>query len=157
MKIILCCIGQTDTPHVREAIAIYSNRLKHYIPFEITIITEKKTWKKMDAEKRKNEEGKAILACIEPGDMAVLLDEKGKEYNSEGFAGFLQKAMNTGTKRLVFVVGGAFGFSKEVYSEIPQKLSLSKMTFSHQLIRTLMMEQLYRGMTILRNEPYHNR
>lgn len=157
MKLILCCIGHTDTPHVQDAIDLYSKRLKHYIPFEMQTISEKKAWKKLDSHSRKVEEGKAILARIEADDIAVLLDEKGDEYPSVAFADYLQKAMNTGLKRMVFIVGGAYGFSDEVYREIPKKISLSKMTFSHQLIRTLLVEQLYRAMTILRNEPYHNR
>lgn len=157
MKIILLCLGPTDIAHVQESILIYTNRLQHYLPFEVVTIPDQKSWKKLDIPTRKIEEGKSILAQLLAGDRAVLLDEKGKQYTSEDFADYLQKEMNSGIKRLVFIIGGAFGFSKEVYAQVPLKISLSKMTFSHQMIRTLILEQIYRGMTILRNEPYHNR
>ena len=157
MKIVICCVGPTDVPHVQEAIDIYSDRLKHYIPVELIIIPEQKIWKKLSPDLRKKAEGEAIIAQLSAGDRAVLLDEKGKQYASEDFAEYLQKEMGTGAKRLVFIIGGAFGFSQEVYARVPAKISLSKMTFSHQMIRTLLLEQIYRGMTILRNEPYHNR
>lgn len=157
MKIILLCIGQTDIAHVQDSITIYSNRLQHYLPFEMVYIPEQKNWKKLEREARKIEEGKSIIGQLQPGDRAVLLDENGKQYTSEDFADYLQKEMNSGIKRLVFIIGGAFGFSQEVYAQVPLKISLSKMTFSHQMIRTLILEQIYRGMTILRNEPYHNR
>ncbi len=157
MKIVICCVGRTDVPHVQESIQIYLDRLKYYIPTELFIIPEQKVWKKMQGEARKKAEGEAILTQLEPGDRAVLLDEKGKQYTSEDFANYLQKEMSTGAKRLVFIIGGAYGFSEEIYSAVPTKISLSKMTFSHQMIRTLLLEQVYRGMTILRNEPYHNR
>ena len=157
MKIIICCVGRTDVSHVQESIDIYTDRLKHYLPVELAIIPEQKLWKKLSPDARKKAEGDAILSQLLPGDRSVLLDEKGKQYTSEDFAEYLQKEMGTGAKRLVFIIGGAFGFSPEVYSEVPAKISLSKMTFSHQMIRTLLLEQVYRGMTILRNEPYHNR
>ena len=157
MKVVVCCVGRTDVSHVQESIDIYVGRLKHYLPVDLNIISEQKQWKKLSAEARKKAEGEAILSHIQPGDRVVLLDERGKQYSSEDFAAYLQKEMGTGAKRLVFIVGGAFGFSPEVYSEIKAKISLSKMTFSHQMIRTLLLEQIYRGMTILRNEPYHNR
>lgn len=157
MKIVICCVGRTDVSHVQEAIDIYTDRLKHYLPVELAIIPEQKLWKKLSPEARKKVEGDAILSQILPGDRSVLLDEKGKQYTSEDFAEYLQKEMGTGAKRLVFIIGGAFGFSPEVYAKVPAKISLSKMTFSHQMIRTLLLEQVYRGMTILRNEPYHNR
>ena len=157
MKIVICCVGRTDVSHVQEAINIYTDRLKHYLPLELAIIPEQKLWKKLSPDARKKAEGDAILSQLLPGDRSVLLDEKGKQYTSEDFAEYLQKEMGTGAKRLVFIIGGAFGFSPEVYAEVPAKISLSKMTFSHQMIRTLLLEQIYRGMTILRNEPYHNR
>lgn len=157
MKIVLLCIGSTDIPHVSDAVDMYTARLKHYASFEMAVIPDKKAWKKLDPEARKTEEGRAILESIEGGDIAVLLDEKGKEYTSEGFASYLQKAMNSGRKRMVFIVGGAYGFSSDVYQFVPSRIAISKMTFSHQLIRTLFTEQLYRAMTILKNEPYHNR
>ncbi len=157
MKISLLCVGKTDVGFVNTANDIYLKRLKHYIPVELDIIPENKVWKKMSANDRKIAEGKAILSQIKPGDKLVLLDEKGKQYTSEKFADLLQQDMNAGVKRLVFVVGGAFGFSQEVYSAAQGKLSLSEMTFSHQMIRCFMLEQIYRAMTILKNEPYHNR
>lgn len=157
MKIVICCVGRTDVPHVQESIQIYLDRLKHYIPTELFIIPEQKVWKKMQVEARKRAEGEAILTQLEPSDRAVLLDEKGKHYTSEDFANYLQKEMSTGAKRLIFIIGGAYGFSEEIYSAVPAKIALSKMTFSHQMIRTLLLEQVYRGMTILKNEPYHNR
>lgn len=157
MKIVLCCVGRTDVAHVQESINIYLDRLKHYLPVELTIIPEQKGWKKLSPEARKKAEGDVILSQLLPGDRVALLDEKGKQYSSEDFATYLQKEMGTGAKRLVFIIGGAFGFSREVYDQLPTKISLSKMTFSHQMIRTLLLEQIYRGMTILRNEPYHNR
>jgi len=157
MKIVICCVGRTDIAHVQDAINVYSNRLKHYVPVEINIIPEQKQWKKLSPDPRKKAEGEAILAQLLPGDQAVLLDEKGKQYTSEGFAEFLQKKMASGAKRLVFIIGGAFGFSSDVYAAVPEKISLSKMTFSHQMIRGFLLEQIYRGMTILKNEPYHNR
>lgn len=156
MKITICCVGRTDIAHVQEAVDVYIKRLKHYVPVEINIIADQKPWKKLNAELRKKAEGEAILAQLLPGDQAVLLDEKGKQYTSEGFAEFLQKKMGSGAKRLVFIIGGAFGFSPEVYAAVPERISLSKMTFSHQMIRGFLTEQIYRGMTILKNEPYHN-
>jgi len=157
MKIVICCVGRTEVSHVQEAVEIYSDRLKHYIPLELIIIPEQKTWKKLSPDMRKKAEGEAIISQLLAGDRAVLLDEKGRQYSSEDFAEYLQKEMGTGAKRLVFFIGGAFGFSPEVYARVPAKISLSKMTFSHQMIRALLLEQIYRGMTILRNEPYHNR
>ncbi len=112
--------------------------------------------KKLDAEERKRQEAKALLSKLDSSDVVVLLDEKGQQYTSEGFAEFLQKKMNAGPKRLVFVVGGAFGFDQSIYDQFPSRLALSKMTFSHQMIRLFTAEQIYRAFTILNNEPYHN-
>jgi 23S rRNA (pseudouridine1915-N3)-methyltransferase len=120
------------------------------------VIPEQKAWKKLNPDARKKAEGTAILSRILPGDLCILLDEKGKMYTSEEFAARLEKAMLAGTRRLVLVIGGAFGFSDEVYQAVPERLSLSKMTFSHQMVRLFLVEQVYRGFTILRNEPYHN-
>lgn len=157
MKIVICCVGSTDVTHVQDAVDVYTKRLKHYIPVEINIIPEQKQWKKLSADPRKKAEGEAILSHLLPGDHAILLDEKGKQYTSEGFAEFLQKKMGSGAKRLVFIIGGAYGFSPGVYAAVPDKISLSKMTFSHQMIRGFLLEQIYRGMSILKKEPYHNR
>lgn len=156
MKVIILCVGKTDVDFVDEANELYISRLKHYVPLELRIIPEHKSWKKLDPLQRKIKEGDAILAAVAASDHAVLLDEMGTQRSSEAFAEYLQKTMASGAKNLVFVVGGAFGFSDDVYRRIPAKMSLSKMTFSHQMVRCFLLEQVYRAMTILRNEPYHN-
>lgn len=150
-------MGKTDMDFVQLANDLYLARLKHYIPTSLEIIQEQKSWKKMNPAERKKAEGVAILNHSLPGDKTYLLDEKGKAFTSERFAAQLQKEMASGVKRLVFVIGGAFGFSDDVYAQFPQKIKLSDMTFSHQMIRSFLLEQIYRGMTILKNEPYHNR
>lgn len=157
MKIVVLAVGKTDMDFVEEANKLYLGRLKHYTATELAIIPEQKQWRKMNPNDRKRAEGAAIIGQTQAGDRVVLLDEKGKSYTSENFANYLQKEMSSGVKRLVFVIGGAYGFSEEVYSKFPQKLRLSDMTFSHQMIRSFLLEQIYRGMTILKNEPYHNR
>ncbi|MCA1761634.1 MAG: 23S rRNA (pseudouridine(1915)-N(3))-methyltransferase RlmH [Cryomorphaceae bacterium] len=156
MKVVILCVGKTDMSFVEEANDLYINRLKHYIPLEFRVIPEHKMWKKLDSAQRKIKEGEAILGELSASDIAVLLDEKSKLRSSEEFAGYLQKTMASGAKNLVFVIGGAFGFSDEVYRRVPARMSLSKMTFSHQMVRCFLLEQIYRAMTILRNEPYHN-
>lgn len=156
MKIVLLCVGKTDAGFLSEGTEVYTRRLKHYLPFEIYCIAEQKTWKKMTPDLRKKAEGTAISEFISAGDQVVLLDEGGREFNSENFAHYLEKQMVAGHKRLVFVVGGAFGFSPEIYEVATSKMALSQMTFSHQMVRMFFAEQLYRAMTILRNEPYHN-
>jgi 23S rRNA (pseudouridine1915-N3)-methyltransferase len=156
MKLCLLCIGKTDVDFVQEANEIYLNRLKHYIQTELDVIPDQKSWKKMKAPDRVKAEGQAILDKLKPTDAVYLLDDKGKQYSSEEFSELLQKRMNSGVNRVVFVVGGAFGFSEEIYQAYPQKISLSKMTFSHQMIRCFFLEQAYRAMTILKGEPYHN-
>lgn len=143
-------------PFVEEANNIYLKRLKHYVPTSIEIIPEQKLWKKMSVYDRTKEESKAILNKLQPNDSVLLLDEKGKEYTSIGFSKHIQKLMNQGVSRIVLVVGGAYGFSNELYENSFQKLSLSKMTFSHQMVRCFALEQVYRAMTILSGEPYHN-
>lgn len=156
MKIALAVIGQTDKVYLETGLDIFTSRIARYVPFEEILIAEEKKWKKLDAEERKRQEAKALLGKLERTDVVVLLDEKGQQYTSEDFAEFLQKKMNAGPKRLVFVVGGAFGFDPSIYSRFPTKIALSKMTFSHQMIRLFAAEQLYRAFTILNNEPYHN-
>jgi len=156
MKAILICIGKTDDKYIQEGCSIYLNRLKHYFKTELQIIPDLKNIHKMDSQERKRKEGELIAKQFVAGDYIVLLDEKGKEFTSRGFATEIQKRMNMGVKRLVFVVGGAFGFSEEIYQKSNSKISLSKMTFSHQMIRLFFLEQLYRANTILNNEPYHN-
>lgn len=157
MKIKLITIGKTDQQELRQLQNIYTQRLGHYINFIEINIPDLKNTKNLNEQQQKAKEGDLILKELQPGDKLVLLDEKGKEFTSEGFANYLQKAMNSGLKQLVFVIGGPYGFSEEVYKKAMGKIALSKMTFSHQMIRIFFVEQLYRGFTILRNEPYHHR
>jgi 23S rRNA (pseudouridine1915-N3)-methyltransferase len=156
MTIKLLTVGQTDSRALQTLISIYTERLKHYINFEIITIPDLKNTKKMSEVQQKVKEGDLILKQIQPSDRLVLLDEKGKSFSSEGFANFLQKQMNAGIKNLVFVVGGPYGFSDAVYDTSDIKVSLSNMTFSHQMIRLFIVEQLYRGFSILNNHPYHH-
>ncbi|MFP4691628.1 MAG: 23S rRNA (pseudouridine(1915)-N(3))-methyltransferase RlmH [Bacteroidales bacterium] len=156
MKITLLTIGQTDDLWLREAIDMYGQRLKRYTSFETHNVTAPKKWNALPAGKRKEQEGKLLLGHIKESDYAVLLDEKGKVFNSVQFAGFIQERMNRSTRKLLFIVGGPWGFSREVYQAAQLKLSLSAMTFSHQMVRLFFTEQLYRAFTILKNEPYHN-
>jgi len=157
MKIVLLVVGKTDASYLHEAIAVYEKRLAHYIPFETEIIADIKNSKNLTEEQQKEQEGEKIKRAVLPGDYVVLLDEKGKEFASEAFADYLEKKTHTVPKRLVFIVGGPYGFSDAVYSLASERLSLSKMTFSHQMVRLFFVEQLYRAMTILNNEPYHHR
>ena len=156
MKIKLIAIGKTDEKYLEEGIEKYLKRLKHYTPFELTVIPDIKQGGKFTAEKLKEEEGKLILQKLQEGDQLVLLDEKGKNFTSTEFANFLQKKLNTVNTNLVFVIGGAFGFSPAVYQRANEQISLSRMTFSHQMVRLFFTEQLYRGFTILRGEKYHH-
>lgn len=156
MKIKLLAVGKTDQPALNELIDNYQKRLKHYITFEIEIIPDVKNAKSLNQTQQKEKEGQLILSKIQSGDVLVLLDEKGKHYRSIEFSDYLQKKMNAATKQLVFVIGGSFGFSDAVYNAAQEKISLSKMTFSHQMIRLFLTEQIYRSFTILKNEPYHH-
>lgn len=156
MKIKLLAIGKTDDKCLQELIDEFQKRLKHYIKFEIEIIPDLKKVKNLSLDQRKQQEGSLILNRIESTDQLILLDEKGHQFRSLEFSRFLQKKMNSGIKQIVFVIGGPYGFSDEVYQKAQGKVSLSKMTFSHQMIRLFMVEQLYRAFTILQNEPYHN-
>lgn len=156
MKIILLVVGNTNDSWAKTAIAEYEKRLKHYLPFVIEVIPDLKSTKSMTEELVKTREAEYILEWNKPGDLMVLLDEKGNQYSSEDFAGYLQKKMNSGIKNLIFVVGGPYGFSNSVYSECKETISLSKMTFSHQMVRVFFVEQIYRAMTILSGEPYHH-
>ncbi|WP_142534084.1 23S rRNA (pseudouridine(1915)-N(3))-methyltransferase RlmH [Saccharicrinis carchari] len=156
MKIILVVIGKTDEAYLNTGIVKYYNRIKHYISFKMTVIPDIKNTKNLSEDQQKNKEGELILAQIQPNDELVLLDEGGKVFSSRGFAGFMEQKLLHGTKRLVFVVGGPYGFSKDVYQRARVKISLSKMTFSHQMVRLIFAEQLYRAMTILKNQPYHH-
>ncbi|CEN37481.1 23S rRNA (pseudouridine(1915)-N(3))-methyltransferase RlmH [Capnocytophaga cynodegmi] len=157
MNIKLIAIGKTDNSALQQLIADYEKRLSHYVNFQMQIILDIKNSKSLSEEQQKMKEGELILKNIENSHHLILLDERGKEYTSVGFSEFLQKQMNTGTKQLVFVIGGPYGFSEEVYQRANGKLSLSKLTFSHQMIRLFFVEQIYRAFTILKNEPYHHR
>jgi len=156
MKIKLLVIGKTDDKNLEQLIEKYQQRLNHYINFEIEIIPDIKNVKNLSQLQQKEKEGELILSKLKNTDQLVLLDEKGKEFRSLDFANFLQKKMNSGIKQLVLVVGGPYGFSESVYKKTVGKVALSKMTFSHQMIRLFIVEQLYRGFTILKNEPYHH-
>ena len=156
MKIRIICVGKTEKGYLPDAIDTYVKRLRHYVNVEMVQIPDMRKAGSMDVAERKRQEGELILKQVAPEDCLVLLDENGKILSSKGFAEFLQKRMNSGLRNLVFVVGGAFGFSDEVYQRADTKLSLSKMTFSHQMVRLFFVEQLYRGYSILKGEPYHN-
>ncbi|WMX13570.1 MULTISPECIES: 23S rRNA (pseudouridine(1915)-N(3))-methyltransferase RlmH [unclassified Aureispira] len=156
MKVELWVIGNTSFPYLKEGTAIYEKRLKHYLPFEYSIIPDIKNAKNRTNEQLKSKEGAAILKKLDKGDWLVLLDEGGKEYSSLKFANYMENMLQQSHKRIIFVVGGAYGFSPEVYQRANAKISLSKMTFSHQMVRLFILEQLYRAMTILRNQPYHH-
>ena len=157
MTIKLLTIGKTDNKHLQTLIDDYTKRLRHYIKFEFEIIPDLKKAKHLSEAQQKQKEGELILSKLSNSDVLILLDENGKQYDSIAFSNYLQKHMNSGIKQLVFVIGGPYGFSEEVYKKANGKISLSKMTFSHQMVRLFVVEQLYRGFTILRNEPYHHR
>lgn len=157
MKITLLAIGKTDNKQLQTLIDNYTKRLGFYISFDMVVINDVKNAKNMSEPLQKQAEGEEILKRISTADILILLDEKGKTFTSESFSEFLQKKMNSGLKNLIFVIGGPYGFSEEVYSRANGKVSLSTMTFSHQMVRLFFIEQLYRGFTILRNEPYHHR
>lgn len=156
MKIELLVIGKTDNKIFKEGFEIYNKRLSHYIPFEMNIIPDIKNVKNISIELQKSKEGTEILKRIDNTDFVILLDEKGKEYTSKGFAELIEQKTITATKKLIFVIGGPYGFSEEVYNRANSKFSLSKMTFSHQMVRMIFAEQLYRAMTIIKGEPYHH-
>ncbi len=157
MNIKLLAIGKTDNKQLEDLISNYLKRLGFYVKFNFEIIPDLKNAKNLNESQQKEKEGKLILEKVENSDIIVLLDENGKQYDSVGFSELLQKHMNSGIKRLVFVIGGPYGFSPGIYNRANSKLALSKMTFSHQMIRLFFVEQLYRGFTILKNEPYHHR
>jgi len=156
MKILLVVIGKTDEKYLQSGIEIFTKRLKHYIPFELKIIPDLKKTKNLSPDQQKNMEGELLLQVFQPGDQIALLDEKGMEFTSVKFSNFIEKKMVSGIKRLIFVIGGPYGFSDKVYQQAHSKIALSQMTFSHQMVRLIFVEQVYRAMTILRNEPYHH-
>ncbi len=156
MKIILLAIGKTGEKYINEGIGQYIKRLSHYVPFEFKILPDVKITKGTSQDRQKDMEGVMFQSVIQPGDVVVLLDERGREYTSREFANYLDRKMVTVAKNIVFIIGGPYGFSQEMYDRANEKLSLSKMTFSHEMIRLFFVEQIYRAMTILRGEPYHH-
>lgn len=156
MKAVLLAIGKTDAQYFKEAIEEYQKRLVHYLPFDVELIPDLKNTKNLSEEQQKAKEGEMILKSLQAGDYIVLLDDKGKEYTSMKFARYIEQKMHSVPKRLVFIIGGPYGFSEEIYNKANEKLTLSRMTFSHQMVRLIFVEQLYRAMTIINNEPYHH-
>lgn len=156
MKCTLLVIGKTDADYIQKGIDIYLTRLKFYLKTEVEIIPDLKKAKNLSEQEQKKKEGELILNKLESQDFVVLLDENGKQFASVKFAEFLQKQMLNSIKRMVFVVGGPYGFSEAVYQRANSKISLSLMTYSHQMVRMIFLEQLYRAMTIIKNEPYHH-
>lgn len=155
MHITLLCTGKTEDSYLKEGVGIFSRRIGHYIPFELVEIATPKKWSALPPQVVRQKEGEMILKFLAKSDFSVLLDERGKSMDSTTFSTFLQEQMNRSVKNLFFVVGGAWGFSEDVYAMANMKISLSKMTFSHQMVRLFMAEQIYRAMTIWRNESYH--
>lgn len=156
MRTALILVGKTVNKHFVDLIDDYVSRVKHYIGFDIITIPELKNTKNLSADQQKLQEGELILKQIQAGDHVALLDEHGKELRSVEFSRYMEQRMQTVSKRLVFIIGGPYGFSPDVYAKANEKLSLSKMTFSHQMVRLIFVEQLYRAMTIMRGEPYHH-
>lgn len=156
MRITLLTVGKTNDLSFKNAISEYQKRLKFYISFDIEEIPALKNTKNLTEDNQKKKEGELILKSIQSDDEVVLLDDKGSEFTSKQFASYIEKKSASGLKRLVFVVGGPYGFSEEVYQRANDKVSLSRMTFSHQMVRLVFTEQLYRAMTIIKGEPYHH-
>lgn len=156
MKIVLLTVGKTTAKNIVSGIEMYTERIRHYVPFELVSIPDLKSTAALSADQQKVREGQGIIAALNPGDRVVLLDERGEMLTSRKFAQRFQQRMSAGVKRLVFVVGGPYGFSEEVYARADARLSLSAMTFPHDLVRLLFIEQLYRAMTILKGEKYHH-
>jgi 23S rRNA (pseudouridine1915-N3)-methyltransferase len=155
MKITVIHMGETAGGYLREGLALYEGRIRHYAPFELIYLPEPKMKSRTEKIQKENE-GKTILSSLSACDHKILLDERGRQLTSPAFAAYIQQVMNRGTKNLGFVIGGPFGFSDEVYARVPEMISLSSMTFSHQMVRLLFLEQLYRAFTIIRGEPYHH-
>ncbi len=156
MKITVIVVGKSNDKSIISLMDEYQKRLKHYIKLDWVEIPDYKNRGKVTAEELKKIEGQSILSKLQSGDELILLDEKGKEFTSNEFSAFFRKKMNSGLKNLVFVIGGAYGFSDEVYQRANGKIALSKLTFPHQLIRVFILEQIYRGFTIIKGEPYHH-
>ena len=156
MKTVLLMVGKTMDKHLVALMEDYVERTKHYMTFDVEVIPDLKSTKNLSEEVQKEKEGELILKALQPGDYVVLLDEGGKEMRSTEFAQYLRHKMNTLSKRLVFVIGGPYGFSQKVYQAATEKMSLSRMTFSHQMVRLIFVEQLYRALSILAGSPYHH-
>ncbi|MCH5245460.1 MAG: 23S rRNA (pseudouridine(1915)-N(3))-methyltransferase RlmH [Muribaculaceae bacterium] len=156
MKIVIVAIGKTTTKYIAQGIDHYLDRLKHYIPVEPIVLPDIKSTRSLTADKQKSMEGEQILSLLRSGDQLILLDERGKQPSSREFAKNIEQLMNQGLKRVVFAIGGPYGFSEEVYRRADAMLSLSRMTLTHEMVRLFFVEQIYRAMTILRGEPYHH-
>ncbi|MCM1348804.1 MAG: 23S rRNA (pseudouridine(1915)-N(3))-methyltransferase RlmH [Firmicutes bacterium] len=154
MKIILLCVGKTRDALLAKAIIRYADRLSHYVGFTLQALPDVKTARSV--EQQKEAEGAMMLAALQPADVVVLLDERGRQLTSREFSSDIERRINTGTRRLVYIIGGPYGFSQRVYDRADSLLSLSRMTFSHEMVRLFFTEQLYRAMTIMRGEPYHH-
>ena len=156
MQIELIVVGKTDSKEVGALVEMYQKRINHYCRFAITTIPDLRNTKSLTTGQQNQSEGERILAQLTESDYVVLLDERGAEFRSVEFSEWIRKRMVSGLKRLVFVIGGPYGFSEEVYKRANQQISLSKMTFSHQIVRAIFTEQIYRAFTIMNNEPYHH-
>ena len=156
MNIELIVVGKTASKEIAALVELYVRRVNHYCRFAVTTLPDVRNTKSLSIKQQQTAEGEAILRQLTDGDFVTLLDEQGTEYSSTEFARWLQKRMNSGVKRLVLIIGGPYGFSEEVYARADAKLSLSRMTFSHQIVRAIFAEQIYRAFTILNNEPYHH-
>lgn len=156
MKLTALFVGKTTDKHIQALIDDYTSRLRHYLPFDIVVIPELRNTKHLSEEQQKQAEGELILRNLQPGDSLVLLDEHGRELRSIELAEWVEKRQHTVSRRLVLAIGGPYGFSADVYARADDKLSLSRLTFSHQMVRLFLVEQLYRAQTIIRGEPYHH-
>jgi ribosomal RNA large subunit methyltransferase H len=156
MQLSLLVLGKTDSAQIETEIKRYESRLKHYLPFELRVISDVRRGSKLTPEEQKRAEGIELLRYITPTDRVYLFDERGESYTSRAFATFIERAMVSGERRMVFIIGGPYGFSPEVYERADGQVSLSRMTFSHQMVRLFAIEQLYRAQTIIRGEPYHH-
>ncbi len=156
MKIVIIAVGKTSIGYVACGVEEFLKRANRYVPTELIVIPDVKSSKALSEDAQKQQEGRSIIAALQPGDIVTLLDERGKELTSREFSSMIERRMVQGIKRLVFVIGGPYGFSNEVYERADSKLSLSRMTFTHEMVRLFFMEQIYRAMTIMRGEPYHH-
>jgi len=156
MKVVLLSVGKTDHPWLSQIIEDYRKKVNHYIPFEMRMVPDPKNRRNLSEKEQKAEEAELLLKVLQPSDHVVLLDEKGKQYRSTEFARYLEKKSHSVSRQLVFLVGGPYGFAPEIYERATEMISLSKMTFTHQMVRLVFTEQLYRAMTIIHNEPYHH-